>query len=568
VVIFLIGFTFIPDTFGITVPVNIPMGAALVKNYEPSTVKIEIGDTIKWTVFDKGNNVRHTVTSDLGLFDSGSMTRPPPPAQPPTFTLTFNEGGIYNYHCKIHSWMTGSVIVNESTSKASVKDCSNLGCVYLDKERFGVSEGRTVLVKIYGELNDGGGWAHMTVKDPTGTRTQQRVMVTSSGYFENPMSISYDKRGVYTVIVTRGDYNPNGTHVGTVTFEVVKISASQQKDVTPTSMILSTDLQRYEKGAIIGIAGQLIPYQRGTTDVTIMIRSQNGNVVEIAQVPPSSTGTFSKTFNTLSWSSAGNYEVQAKYENLIKSATFYFSIPSSSTSKTSTFLKLDSLDNTFTAKGPNSGADVTYSGELLTGDRKSNITNAEIKLVFTGFTFEGKGHYKMTTDGDGEYELTVLMPIGVGYGVQAVYDGSLSSKFKSSKSQTESFTVMSATSPVIPPTSPVIPPTQSSGGSDLNFMWILIILVVVFAVVAVVIISKNKKKTPRATPQRKTFGVKPPRKRRITPQPIVGVPSSADGPSTYGYFECPNCHEPSAPQGKLRQNPDGSQFCSKCGWRS
>jgi len=565
VVIFLIGFTFIPDTFGITVPVNIPMGAALVKNYEPSTVKIEIGDTIKWTVFDKGNNVRHTVTSDLGLFDSGSMTRPPPPAQPPTFTLTFNEGGIYNYHCKIHSWMTGSVIVNESTSKASVKDCSNLGCVYLDKERFGVSEGRTVLVKIYGELNDGGGWANMTVKDPTGTRTQQRVMVTSSGYFENPMSISYDKRGVYTVIVTRGDYNPNGTHVGTVTFEVVKISASQQKDVTPTSMILSTDSQRYEKGAIIGIAGQLIPYQSGTTDVTIMIRSQNGNVVEVAQVQPSSAGTFSKTFNSLSWISAGNYEVKAKYENLIKSATFYLSVPSSPTSKTSTFVKLDSLDNTFKIQGNpmNSEATVTVTGKLLTGDRKSYITNAEIKLVTDKFTLSNP---MLTTNDKGVFSTEVGFNknfVGELMSIQAVYDGS--SKFQSSKSQIEYFTITLATSPSPPQPQP---PTQPSGGSDLNFMWILIILGVVFAVVAVVIISKNKKKTPRATPQRKTFGVKPPRKRRITPQPIVGVPSSADGPSTYGYFECPNCHEPSAPQGKLRQNPDGSQFCSKCGWRS
>ena len=561
-VIFLIGFTSIPDIFAMTVPVNIPMGAAAVKNYDPSIVKIEKGDTIKWTVFDRGNNIRHTITSDSGLFDSGIMTRPPPPSSPPTFSYTFDQGGTYNYHCKIHSWMSGSVIVNEFGFDAATKDCTNIGCVYVDKQRYGVSEGRSVEVKIYGWSTEKADWVYMSVKDPTGKVSEQKVMVTSAGEFQNPMQISYDKRGQYTVIV-REEYNPGGSHIGTVVFEVVKLSASLMKDVTPSVMTLSTDLQRYEKGAIIGIAGQLIPYQSGTTDVTIKIHSQNGNVIDIAQVQPSSTGTFSKTFNTSKWSSTGNYQVQAQYENLTKSTTFYLSVPSSPTSsptsKTSTFLKLDSLDNTFTSRGPDSRADVTFSGQLLTADRKSYITSAEIKLVFTNFTFDGKNHYKMTTDNDGKFEFSLSMPIGEGYGVQAVYDGSLSSKFKSSKSQTEYFTVIDRQ------TSQPQPPTQSSGVAGME--WIMILIPVII-IVGVVIAIKSRKKTPRATPQRKTFGVKPPRKRRTVQQPPGGVPSSADGPSTYGYFECPNCHEPSAPQGKLGQNPDGSQFCSKCGWRS
>ena len=529
-----------------------------VKNYDPSTVKIEKGDTIKWTVFDKGNNIRHTVTSNSGLFDSGYMTRPPPPNPPPTFAYTFNQGGIYNYHCKIHSWMSGSVIVNESGFNAAAKDCSNKGCVYVDNQRYGVSEGRSVEVKIYGWSAEKGGWVYMSVKDPTGKLSEQKVMVTSTGEFQNPMQISYDKRGQYTVIV-RGEYNPNGSHIGTVTFEVVKLSASQMKDVTPSVMTLSTDLQRYEKGAIIGIAGQLIPYQSGTTDVTIMIRSQNGNVIDVAQVQPSSAGTFSKTFNTLSWSSTGNYEVQAKYENLTKSVTFYLSVPSSSTtsstSKTSTFLKLDSLDNTFKPQVPNTSADVTFSGQLLTGDRKTHIPNTSIKLVFTGLTVDDKDHYTTTTNSDGKFNEIFTIPIGRDYGIQAVFDGD--TKFKSSKSQTEYFIVALAPSPPQPP-------TQSSGVAGME--WIMILIPVII-IVGVVVAIKSRKKTPKATPQRKTFGVKQPKKRRTAGSP-VGASSSTDGPSTYGYFECPNCHEPSAPQGKLGQNPDGSQFCSKCGWNS
>ena len=148
--------------------------------------------------------------------------------------------------------------------------------------------------------------------------------------------------------------------------------------------------------------------------------------------------------------------------------------------------------------------------------------------------------------------------IGKKYSIQAV---SASSNTWESSSLTQSFTITSSSS------SSSQPSTQSSGGSDSNYLLILLILGVVCAVAAVVIINKNKKKTPRATPQRKTFGVKQPKKRRTAGSP-VGASSSADGPSTYGYFECPNCHEPSAPQGKLGQNPDGTQFCSKCGWDS
>jgi hypothetical protein len=194
----------------------------------------------------------------------------------------------------------------------------------------------------------------------------------------------------------------------------------------------------------------------------------------------------------------------------------------------------------------------------MTSDRQYVITGAVIDLKDTKFG----GDVTVRTDDDGKFNVDWKWAVGDNYGVYAVYDGS--SKFVSSKSQTEYF-IVTSTTPTIPPTQPQTP-TPTSGSFE--WVWILVILGAVFGGVAVVIISKNKKKTPRATPQRKTFGTKQPRKRQITPQPPVGMPSSVDGPSTYGYFECPNCHEPSAPQGKLKQNPDGSQFCSKCGWRS
>ena len=154
--VFLISIIFfisIPDAFGGTYLVNVPMGAAGgVGNFEPNIIKIEQGDIIKWSIYDRGT---HSVTSNSGLFDSGTMEANRasstcfPNCKP--FTYTFHNDGTYDYHCKFHSWMQGSVIVGGLGSTASAKDCTNVGCVYLDKQRYGVSEGRTVLVKIYGK---------------------------------------------------------------------------------------------------------------------------------------------------------------------------------------------------------------------------------------------------------------------------------------------------------------------------------------------------------------------------------------------------------------------------------
>ena len=563
--VFLISIIFfisIPDAFGGTYLVNVPMGAAGgVGNFEPDTIKIESGDIIKWAIFDRGI---HSVTSDSGLFDSGPMeaNKAGSTCFPncKSFTYIFHDYGTYNYHCQFHSWMQGSVIVGGVGSTASAKDCTNVGCVYLDNQRYGVSEGRTVLVKIYGKVNNSMNtdFVFLTIKEPSGKLTQHKIPVTRTGYFENPMQISYDKRGKYDVIV-RGEYNPNGSQLGSVWFKVVKTSTmSQQKEITPTSIILNTDLQRYEKGSIIGIAGQLVPYQGGSSEVTIKVSSPNGNIVNIDQVQPSSIGTFSATVNTSNWYNEGNYEIKAKYENLIKSTTFAFTIPTpSSTSKTSTFLKLDSLDNTFKAKGTNSRADVTFSGELDISGRTSSPTNpyhAEIKLVFTGFTYDGKDHHKILTHADGTFDFGVTMPIGEGYGVQAVFDGD--KKFEPTKSQTEYFIVTLATSP--PQPSPPQPSPPSSGVAGME--WIMILIPVIIIVVVVVAI-KSRKKTSRTAPQRRTFGVKQPKKRR-TGSP-ASVPPSRESASTFAHYECPNCHSEN-----VVQNPNGSEYCPDCGWKS
>ena len=73
-----------------------------------------------------------------------------------------------------------------------------------------------------------------------------------------------------------------------------------------------------------------------------------------------------------------------------------------SRTETPTKLILDPLLTPFKATGSDSLAAVTFSGKLVTYDRKFFIYDAPITLKFTGFTFEGKDHYKITTSKSNE----------------------------------------------------------------------------------------------------------------------------------------------------------------------
>lgn len=75
--------------------------------FNPSTITVSANSTITWTNKDA---IGHTVTSDSGLFDSGSI------GTNGTYSYTFTTSGTFTYHCKVHPTMTASVTVTESTT--------------------------------------------------------------------------------------------------------------------------------------------------------------------------------------------------------------------------------------------------------------------------------------------------------------------------------------------------------------------------------------------------------------------------------------------------------------------
>ena len=109
-------------------PVAIPTGATTTNTNEPfvpSTVNVPINSTVVWT---NNDNSVHTVTSGLpeqgarGMFDSGILSRGA------TFNFTFNKTGSYQYHCSLHPFMRGSVIVGggEGVTNASLSTSTTI----------------------------------------------------------------------------------------------------------------------------------------------------------------------------------------------------------------------------------------------------------------------------------------------------------------------------------------------------------------------------------------------------------------------------------------------------------
>lgn len=70
--------------------------------FSPSSITIGRGGRV---AFSNSSSAPHTFTADRGVFDSGVVN----PGG--GFSFTFQSAGTYAYHCNIHSYMHGTIIV-------------------------------------------------------------------------------------------------------------------------------------------------------------------------------------------------------------------------------------------------------------------------------------------------------------------------------------------------------------------------------------------------------------------------------------------------------------------------
>ena len=80
-----------------TSAVNI-QGSAFV----PPTTTVHVGDTVTWTNRDAFS---HTSTSDTGVWDTGVIRAAA------SGSFRFTAAGTFAYHCAIHSFMHGTIVV-------------------------------------------------------------------------------------------------------------------------------------------------------------------------------------------------------------------------------------------------------------------------------------------------------------------------------------------------------------------------------------------------------------------------------------------------------------------------
>lgn len=70
--------------------------------FSPGTITIHVGDTIVWS---NNGPSPHTATANNGSFDTGVLSKSK------SASVTFHTPGTFDYHCTIHPFMHGAVIV-------------------------------------------------------------------------------------------------------------------------------------------------------------------------------------------------------------------------------------------------------------------------------------------------------------------------------------------------------------------------------------------------------------------------------------------------------------------------
>jgi plastocyanin len=80
--------------------------------FAPAKVTVVEGDYVFWAW--QGPDTNHSVTSDAGqamAFDSDPTTGSPSHKVGDTWSLQFHKAGTFTYHCKVHSFMKGTIVV-------------------------------------------------------------------------------------------------------------------------------------------------------------------------------------------------------------------------------------------------------------------------------------------------------------------------------------------------------------------------------------------------------------------------------------------------------------------------
>lgn len=74
-------------------------------SFQPDSVRVAAGATVAWVNCEPPGVEAHTSTSDTGVWDSPLLS------SGGLYTRTFDQAGIFPYHCEPHPFMQAKVVV-------------------------------------------------------------------------------------------------------------------------------------------------------------------------------------------------------------------------------------------------------------------------------------------------------------------------------------------------------------------------------------------------------------------------------------------------------------------------
>jgi plastocyanin len=180
-------------------------------SYSPTTVNAVVGDTVTWTW--AGPDTNHSVTANSGQAESFDSD---PGGDPATidhvagskFQHRFTHAGAFSFHCRVHSFMTGKVVVSgpggPDVTAPAISSLKASGS--LRRVSFRLSEAASVRVAVKPLSHKG---STRTVK-ASGRRGANRVSLKALKL----------KPGRYSATVRATDKAGNRSRARTTTFRV------------------------------------------------------------------------------------------------------------------------------------------------------------------------------------------------------------------------------------------------------------------------------------------------------------------------------------------------------------
>ena len=521
----------IPDTFGEVSSVYIVKGSSTsdcnseYSCFEPTEHTVGLNDRVIWITLDV-DGVKHHVTSKDGKFDSPALEQRNSqnacwPNCISKWSYIFAEYGTYDYYCKIHPWMKGTIIVTGKGLNAEVGISNEWGSAYIDKYEYEAAPDKTIYVKIYGDVTREGIGDRVTlfITHPNGKIETNYAAISSDREWEIPIKVGGNERGQFRV-----DVQHDPLSIGMIEFEVVDLISGipklpSQLQSGQDTITIDLDSTSYKKGDVVKVSGSvnISSDPLKAFAVTVKIQDPKNNLKVVNQLTPESDGSYSIPIQTgESWKEEGVYTVTASYDNYSATTSFAFSVPEGIPAPTfppddypigiqlTTELTLDPLDPRIQV-----GETVTFSGTLwyfdsVTGGKKPVGEGWKIWIRDgTNALIVGGKPFFITTQSNGVFLDKIRIDDVSEWQFFAYFDGGeiIGSDYESAISQTQYLTVERS-----PGAGPVTAPPE--GDSPAGGVALLVIIVIVI-IAAIAIkkrgkggVSKYTKQSPKPKPRK------------------------------------------------------------------